>query len=74
MGKEGALLLKLSNSSRRISLADVGAVAFAWQQAQAEESAVVVTGARGAIYEDVVNAIDALRKAGVKRVGVAQAG
>ena len=72
IGKDEALDLKIDKNTSRLPLE---AVVAAITQAQAGRppgaSAVVISADRNVKYESVVNVMDKLQQAGVKRVGLA---
>ena len=68
--KDGNLQFKTSDASRPLSVRELGSAAIAWQKQQNEVSPVVISAHKGVDYESVVKAMDALQKAGVKRVGL----
>lgn len=70
VGKDGALRLKTPEATRSLRLGEIGQAALRWQQAQAPGSAVLISADKAVAYDTVVQALDALQKAGVQRVGL----
>jgi biopolymer transport protein TolR len=72
IGKDEALDLKIDKNTSRLPLDTlVAAVMRAQEGRPAGASAVVITADRNVKYESVVNVMDKLQQAGVKRVGLA---
>jgi biopolymer transport protein TolR len=72
IGKDEALDLKIDKNTSRLPLDTlVAAVMQAQAGRPAGASAVVITADRNIKYESVVNVMDKLQQAGVKRVGLA---
>ncbi|GKS83531.1 ExbD/TolR family protein [Acidovorax sp. SUPP1855] len=69
--KDGSLQLKTGDSERPVTLQALGAAAKAWQATQPPDTPVLISADKTVTYETVVNAMEALRKAGVQRVGLA---
>lgn len=70
MKADGSIQLQTPNNQQTLSLAELGQVAASWQQGLTEDSAVVIHAEKGMIYENVIEAMDALHQAGVKRVAL----
>ncbi len=72
INKDGSISLKTDGTERRIALKDLGAAAKSWQSGVKGETVppVLISADKGIQYEAVVNAMDALQKAGVQRVGL----
>lgn len=68
--KDGALQFKTPEATRSLNQREIGETASRWQESQSGESAVIISADKGVQYETVVKAMDALQKAGVKRVGL----
>ena len=69
--KDGELRFKAGDSTRTVSLKEVGPLAARWQKEQATaDSPVLISADKGVQYDAVVKAMDALQKAGVQRVGL----
>jgi biopolymer transport protein TolR len=72
IGKDEALDLKIDKNTSRVPLDTlVAAVMRAQEGRPPGASAVVITADRNVKYESVVNVMDKLQQAGVKRVGLA---
>jgi biopolymer transport protein TolR len=72
IGKDEALDLKIDKDTSRLPLeALVEAVTQAQTGRPADTSAVVISADRSVKYESVVNVMDKLQQAGVRRVGLA---
>ena len=72
IGKDEALDVKIGKNTSRLPLdALVAAVTQAQVGQPAGASAVVISADRNVRYESVVNVMDKLQQAGVKRVGLA---
>ena len=72
IGKDEALDVKIDKNTSRLPLdALVAAVTQAQAGRPAGASAVVISADRNVKYESVVNVMDKLQQAGVKRVGLA---
>jgi biopolymer transport protein TolR len=72
IGKDEVLELKIDKSSSRLPLdAVVAAITRAQAGRPADASAVVISADRNIKYESVVNVMDKLQQAGVRRVGLA---
>jgi biopolymer transport protein TolR len=72
IGKDEALDLKIDKDTSRLPLeALVEAVTRAQTGRPADTSAVVISADRSVKYESVVNVMDKLQQAGVRRVGLA---
>jgi biopolymer transport protein TolR len=72
IGKDEALDLKIDKNTSRLPLDTlVAAVMQAQEGRPVGASAVVITADRNVKYESVVNVMDKLQQAGVKRVGLA---
>ena len=72
IGKDEALQLRIDKNTSRLPLdALVTAVTRAQVGQPAGASAVVISADRNVKYESVVNVMDKLQQAGVKRVGLA---
>src|SRR5215208_362662 len=70
IGRDEALDLKIDKNTSRLPLDTlVAAVMRAQEGRPAGASAVVITADRNVKYESVVNVMDKLQQAGVKRVG-----
>ena len=70
VNKDGSLALKTPQSTKRMTVAEIGQSARDWQKDQSKETAVVITADKGVQYDHVVKAMAALQKAGVERVGL----
>jgi len=68
--RDGTLQFKAGEQTRTASAKQAAALAKDWQATQAADSAVVISAEKGIKYDTVVQAMDELRKAGVKRVGL----
>jgi biopolymer transport protein TolR len=72
IGRDEALDLKIDKNTSRLPLDSlVAAVTRAQSGRAAGSSAVVITADRNVKYESVVNVMDKLQQAGVRRVGLA---
>ncbi|MFN3376918.1 MAG: ExbD/TolR family protein [Burkholderiaceae bacterium] len=70
--QDGKLRFKTGDSTRTVSLKEIGPLAARWQKEQsAADSPVLISADKGVQYDMVVKAMDALHKAGVQRVGLA---
>ena len=65
-----SIQVQTANGQQEVSLQELGSVVSSWQNALTEESAVVIYADKGMVYEDVMNAMNALHEAGVKRVAL----
>ena len=71
VNKDGSLQFKTPEATRSLNQREIGDAASRWQKAQKDDNtAVLITADKGVQYETVVNAMAALRKAGVQRVGL----
>ncbi|MCZ8094522.1 MAG: biopolymer transporter ExbD [Acidovorax sp.] len=70
VNKDGSLQLKTPEATRTVTQREVGDAALRWQKDQSKDTAVLITAEKGVQYEAVVKALDALRSAGVQRVGL----
>ena len=72
VNKDGSLQFKTPEATRSLNQREIGEAASRWQKAQGADSAsaVVISADKGVQYENVVKAMDALKKAGVQRVGL----
>ena len=70
VNKDGSLQLKTPEATRTVTQREVGDAALRWQKDQSKDTAVIITAEKGVQYEAVVKALDALRSAGVQRVGL----
>lgn len=71
VNKDGSLQFKTPEATRSLNQREIGDAASRWQKAQKDDNtAVLITADKGVQYETVVNAMAALQKAGVQRVGL----
>jgi biopolymer transport protein TolR len=70
VARDGSIQFKTRDAERTLSPRELGAAALRWQQAQSDESAVIIAAEKAVPYESVVRAMDALQRAGVQRVGL----
>ena len=70
VNKDGSLQLKTPEATRTVTQREVGDAALRWLKDQSKDTAVLITAEKGVQYEAVVKALDALRSAGVQRVGL----
>ena len=70
VNKDGSLQLKTPVATRTVTQREVGDAALRWHKDQSKDTAVLITAEKGVQYEAVVKALDALRSAGVQRVGL----
>ena len=71
INKDGSLQFKTPEATRSLNQREIGDAASRWQKAQGtDSSAVVISADKNVQYEVVVKAMDALRQAGVQRVGL----
>ncbi len=70
VNKDGSLELKTPQSTKTMTVGEIGQSARDWQRDQSKETAVVITADKGVQYDTVVKAMAALQRAGVERVGL----
>ncbi|SHF88912.1 Cell division and transport-associated protein TolR (TC 2.C.1.2.1) [Lampropedia hyalina DSM 16112] len=68
--KNGGLEWTANGQSQSIDLAELGEQARDWQASQQAESGVGISADKQVQYEEVVKVFDALKQAGVERVGL----
>jgi len=69
--KNGGIRFKADGNERPVPLQNLGATAKNWLKDQPEDTPVLISAEKNASYDSVVQAMDALRKAGVQRVALA---
>ncbi|QEA11620.1 ExbD/TolR family protein [Comamonas flocculans] len=69
--KDGGLLFKADGNERSVALQNLGAVASNWLKDQPEDTPVLISADKSVAYDEVVQAMAALQRAGVKRVALA---
>ncbi|QXL85043.1 ExbD/TolR family protein [Comamonas sp. NLF-1-9] len=69
--KDGSLLFKADGNERSVALQNLGTVASNWLKDQAEDTPVLISADKSVAYDEVVQAMAALQRAGVKRVALA---
>ena len=69
VGSDERLKLRVDGSEAPLTIGEVGARVKAAQKGD-DETAVVISADKGVKYEIVVRAMDALQRAGVKKVGL----
>ena len=70
VNKDGTLELKTPDSTKTMTVGEIGQSARDWQKDKSKDTAVVITADKGVQYDTVVKAMAALQKAGVERVGL----
>ena len=70
VNKNGTLELKTPDSTKTMTLGEIGQSAREWQKDASKETAVVIFADKGVQYDEVVKTMSALQKAGVERVGL----
>ena len=68
--KDGSLQLKTDGLERTVTLQELGRVAKTWQASQPPDTPVLISADKTVAYDNVLQAMDALQKAGVQRVGL----
>ena len=68
--KDGTLQLKTDGQERPVTLQELGRTAKTWQASQPPDTPVLISADKTVAYDNVLQAMDALQKAGVQRVGL----
>ena len=68
--KDGSLQLKTDGLERTVTLQELGRAAKTWQASQPPDTPVLISADKTVAYDNVLQAMDALQKAGVQRVGL----
>ncbi len=68
--RDGSVRFKTDDNERPVALQNLGQTARAWLKDQPEDTPVIITADKGVPYDAVMQAMAALQRAGVARVGL----
>jgi len=71
VGKDGSIRFKADGNERTVSVQSLGTVAQSWLKDQPEDTPVLISADKNVSYDDVLQAMSNLQKAGVPRVALA---
>jgi len=69
--KDGSLVFKADGKERTVTVQSLGATASRWLKDQPEDTPVLISADKTVPYDNVMQAMSALQRAGVKRVALA---
>ena len=69
--KDGSLVFKADGNERTVTVQSLGATASRWLKDQPEDTPVLISADKTVPYDNVMQAMSALQRAGVKRVALA---
>jgi len=69
--KDGSLVFKADGNERTVTVQSLGATASRWLKDQPEDTPVLISAHKTVPYDNVMQAMSALQRAGVKRVALA---
>ena len=69
--KDGSIRFKADGNERAVTAQSLGAVASGWLKDQPEDTPVLISADKNVSYDNVMQAMSALQRAGVPRVALA---
>jgi len=69
--KDGSLVFKADGNERTVTVQSLGATTSRWLKDQPEDTPVLISADKTVPYDNVMQAMSALQRAGVKRVALA---